>query len=87
MLTGLWRFRCADSVVFLLETWTQPGGPAAHLTTWPAGLAMPDVSALNFSGSIVANAAIVPAGANGYISIYANFPTDVLLDMNGYFAP
>jgi hypothetical protein len=63
------------------------GGPAANLTTWPAGLATPNVSTLNFSGNVVAGAAIVPAGSNGAISVYASFPTDLLFDINGYFAP
>ena len=64
------------------------GGPAANLTTWPAGLAagMPNVSTLNYSGSVVANAAIVPAGTNGAINVYVNYATDVLFDINGYFA-
>jgi len=35
----------------------------------------------------VANAAIVPAGTNGAISIFVTNPTHVILDINGYFAP
>ncbi len=63
------------------------GGPAANLTTWPAGgTAMPNVSTLNYYGSVVANAAIVPAGTNGAINVFVNLPTDVLFDINGYFA-
>jgi len=64
------------------------GGPQANLTTWPAGLStgMPNVSTLNYAGSVVANAAIVPAGTNGAINVYVNFATDVLFDINGYFA-
>jgi hypothetical protein len=63
------------------------GGPAANLTTWPAGGAIPNVSTLNYYGSVVANAAIVPAGTNGSISVFVNYATDVLFDINGYFAP
>jgi hypothetical protein len=48
---------------------------------------MPNVSTLNYYGSVVANAAIVPAGANNAINVYVNNPTDVLFDINGYFAP
>jgi hypothetical protein len=36
---------------------------------------------------VVANAAIVPAGTNGAIDIYVTNPTQVVLDINGYFAP
>jgi alpha-tubulin suppressor-like RCC1 family protein len=65
-----------------------PLGPLGNLTTWPTGLPMPNVSTLNDSlGTIVANAAIVPAGANGSINIFVTDATNVLFDINGYFAP
>jgi hypothetical protein len=35
----------------------------------------------------VANAAIVPAGTDAAISVYVTHPTQVILDINGYFAP
>ncbi len=62
------------------------GGPAANLTTYPAGTAIPNASTLNYSGTVVANAAIVPDSSGG-ITVYANYPTQVLFDINGYFAP
>ena len=34
-----------------------------------------------------ANAAIVPAGANGAVSVYVSDTSDVVLDIDGYFAP
>ncbi len=56
------------------------------LTIWPAGQAQPNVSTLNsWAGNVVANAALVPAGANGSVSVFASNPTDVILDANGYF--
>ena len=66
--------------------------PVAHylgyLTTWPAGQPRPNSSTLNsWTGKVVANAAIVPAGAGGAISVFVPNPTDVILDANGYFAP
>jgi len=55
---------------------------------WPAGQGQPTVSTLNaFDGSIVSNAAIVPAGANGSVSAYVTNTTDLILDTNGYLAP
>jgi hypothetical protein len=33
------------------------------------------------------NAAIVPAGINGNMSVYSNRDIDLLIDINGYFAP
>jgi hypothetical protein len=41
----------------------------------------------SYNGSVVANAAIVPAGNNGAISVFVTDLSDVLLDINGYFAP
>ena len=65
-----------------------PPGPLGVLTTWPTGQSMPNVSTLNsYTGTVVANAAIVPAGTNGAINVYVNNATDVLFDINGYFAP
>ena len=64
-----------------------PPGPLLYLTAWPFGLPQPTVSPLNsFDGSIVANAAIVPAGSGGNINLASHEPTDVILDINGYFA-
>jgi hypothetical protein len=57
------------------------------LTTWPAGLDRPNASTLNsYTGTVVANAAIVPAGSGGGINVYVSHPTDVIFDINGYFA-
>jgi hypothetical protein len=39
----------------------------------------------SYLGVVVANAAIVSAGTNGAVSVYATNPTDVILDINGYF--
>ena len=65
-----------------------PAGPLSYLTAWPTGSAQPVVSTLNsFGGAVVANAAIVPAGASGAVSIFVTNPTHVILDINGYFAP
>lgn len=58
-----------------------------YLTTWPTGEPQPNVSTLNSStGAIAANAAIVPAGTSGDISIFVSDSADVILDVNGYFA-
>ena len=81
----------ANAVAYSLNFTVVPpaGGPQANLTTWPTGLAsgMPNVSTLNYSGRVVANAAIVPAGVGGAIDVFVNYPAEVLFDVNGYFAP
>ncbi len=65
-----------------------PAGPLSYLTLWPSGAAQPFVSTLNsFAGLIVANAALVPSGTNGGVSAFVTNTTDLVLDINGYFAP
>src|SRR5271157_4596203 len=65
-----------------------PHQPLGYLTTWAAGQPQPLVSTLNsVTGTVVANAAIVPAGANGAIAVFATNPTDLVIYINGYFAP
>jgi hypothetical protein len=65
-----------------------PSGPLGFLTAWPTGEAQPVVSTLNSStGGVAANAAIVPAGTGGDVSIFVSDASDVILDVNGYFAP
>ena len=62
-------------------------GGVAYLTVWPQGQSRPLVSTLNdLTNTIVANAAIVPAGTGGGVATYASNDTDLIVDVNGYFA-
>ena len=62
------------------------GNPMPFLTAYPTGQPRPNASILNaFQGQIVSNSAIVPAGTNGSIDIYAFRRTDVVVDVSGYF--
>jgi probable HAF family extracellular repeat protein len=67
------------------------GGAVDYISLWPSGIVKPFVATLNDpQGKIVANAAIVPAGSpSGGISVFNAGPstTDIVIDMNGYFAP
>ncbi len=57
------------------------------LTVWPVGEQQPLVSTLNnLTGTVVANAAIVPAGTDGAVAVFPNNTTDLVVDINGYFA-
>ncbi len=59
-----------------------------YLTSWPTGETQPYVSTLNSStGAVTANAAVVPVGTSGAVSIFVSDTSDVILDVNGYFAP
>ncbi len=76
------------SQAYSLNVTVVPPGPFGYLTAWPTGQALPYVSTLNsWLGKVMANAAIVPAGTSGSISVFVTNPTDVILDVNGYFAP
>jgi hypothetical protein len=64
------------------------GTPLSYLTAWATGSPQPTVATLNdLSGVTLGNAAIVPAGTGGAISLYVTSDTDVIIDINGYFAP
>ena len=72
---------------YSLNVTAVPHGPLSYLTVWPYGQDQPNVSTLNApTGAVTANAAIVPAGTNGEISVYARNDTDLAIDVNGYFA-
>ena len=63
-------------------------GTLSYLSTWPTGQPQPLVSTLNDGpGHIIANAAIVPAGDGGSISAFVTQKADLIIDINGYFAP
>jgi hypothetical protein len=64
-----------------------PNGTLGYLTVWPTGETQPTVSTLNdVLGRVIANAAIVVAGSSGEISAYATNNTDLIIDIDGYFA-
>ncbi len=71
---------------FSLNFTAIPHSLLGYLTVWPTGRAQPGVSTLNSNGTIVANGAIVAAGTAGSIDTYAANDTDLVIDVNGYFA-
>ena len=78
----------ATAQAYSLNFTAVPPAPLGYLTTWPTGQAKPQASSLNaITGTVTANAAIVPAGTSGSIDVFASNPTDVVIDINGYFAP
>jgi len=73
---------------FSLNVTAIPPGPLTYLTIWPSGQTQPVVSTLNdLEGIPTANAALVPAGSGGAVSLYVSDASNVVLDINGYFAP
>jgi hypothetical protein len=78
----------AYSLNFTAVPYPHQGDPLGYLELWPTGQQpLNPVSTLNNpTGTNVANAAIVPAGTHGEITAYANDDTNLLIDINGYFA-
>ena len=77
-----------NAAVYSMNVTVVPGPTLGYLTIWPAGQAQPTVSTLNsVDGRVKANAAIVPAGDGGAVSIYVTDTANVIVDVNGYFAP
>ena len=72
---------------YVLNATVVPPGSLDYLTLWPAGEAQPYVSTLNaLDGAITSNMAIVPT-TNGSIDAFSSNPTNLILDLSGYFAP
>jgi hypothetical protein len=78
----------ATAQAYSLNFAAVPGGPLGYLTAWPTGQAKPLASSLNaLTGTVTANAAIVAAGTSGSIDVFASNATNLVIDINGYFAP
>jgi hypothetical protein len=78
----------AKAAAYSFNLTAVPQGALGFVTAWPTGQAQPFVSTLNsYDGTVLANAAIVPAGTAGAVSFFASNPTDLAVDINGYFAP
>jgi uncharacterized repeat protein (TIGR03803 family) len=76
-----------SAAAYSLNVTVVPHGPLGYLTIWPNGEIQPYVSTMNSpDGRIKANAAIVPSG-NSAVSVYVTNTTDLILDIDGYFAP
>ena len=59
-----------------------------YVSVYPCLSGRPNVSNLNFTtGQTVPNAVIVPVDANGNICLYVYGRSDLIIDVNGWFAP
>jgi len=73
------------AAVVLNVTVVNAGG-AGYLTAYPAGTTAPTASNLNYAaGETVPNRVIVPVSASGAVSLVTNQPTDVLVDVSGWY--
>ena len=77
----------SSAAAYSLNFTAVPHGPLGYLTVWPTGQQQPVVSTLNApTGTTTANAAIVQAGNGGDIEVFPSNDTDLVIDVNGYFA-
>jgi len=78
----------STAIAYSLNVTVVPEHTLGYLTIWPTGEAQPITSLLNSpDGRVKANAAIVPAGTpSGSVSVYVTDTTNVILDIDGYFA-
>jgi hypothetical protein len=78
-----------DASAVVLNLTATNSSKTSHVTAWPAGVAMPGVSNVNFTCCETRpNLAIVKVGTGGQISLFNNAGTiDLLADVVGYFSP
>jgi hypothetical protein len=84
----------SDAVAVVLNVTATPPAPASgvvaqsgHLRIFPCGQVTPNASTLNYSGAdAVANLTVQAPGAGGSVCVYASGATDVIVDVNGWFA-
>ncbi len=76
------------TAVALTVTYTGPTA-AGFLTVWPTGQPRPLASTTNPNGvgDIRSNLALVAVGTGGKVSVFSFAPTDVVVDVVGYFSP
>jgi hypothetical protein len=77
----------ADNVRAVFANLTATEAGSGHLTIWATGSSRPPTSSLNLdgSGTTRANAAVVPLGSGGEVSVYSHGDAHVVLDVFGYF--
>jgi hypothetical protein len=64
-----------------------PLGPLAYVTVYPTGQPAPvaAIAVESPQGTLASNTGIIPAGSNGSIDVYASDPTDLVIDISGYY--
>ena len=64
-----------------------PPGPLTYVTAYSTGQRTPvaAIAVESPQGTLASNTGIIPAGSNGSIDVYASNPTDLVVDINGYY--
>src|SRR5512140_1298751 len=79
----------SNAVAYSLNVVAVGPGAAGFLSVFPGATPPnPLTSLLNFAaGDVVANASVVPGDDNGLVGFLSAATTDLLVDINGYYAP
>ena len=65
-----------------------PSTPTGFITAYPTGQPVPLAATLVWDhGALTSNAAVVTGGTSGSIDVFTNSATDIVIDINGYYAP
>jgi hypothetical protein len=65
-----------------------PSTPSGFITAYPTGQPLPLAATLVWlQGAITSNTAVVPGGTSGSVDVFTNSATDIVIDINGYYAP
>jgi hypothetical protein len=72
--------------VSLTVTVTNPNA-AGFVTAYPCGVRELVASVNYLAGETVSNAVIVPVSADGTVCFFSMVPTDIVVDINGWFTP
>jgi hypothetical protein len=77
-----------DAEAVALNVAVQAPQAAGFLTVWPCGSPRPNASSLNFrAGQTISNNVIATVGSGGAICVHTTAPTDVIIDVAGWFKP
>lgn len=79
-----------NASAYSLNLSVKPTATLGFMTAWGAGVSQPVTAVLESSTTTwVANAAVIEAGTDslGSISFFPSNETDLIVDVNGYFAP
>jgi trimeric autotransporter adhesin len=78
----------STALAYSMNVTVVPPGLLGFITAYPTGQNLPLAATLTdvVSGQIVSNFVVVAAGNSGSIDVYALNPTDLVLDINGYYA-
>ena len=77
----------SSALGYSLNVGILPTAPVSFVSLFPTGQSFPGVATLGSpTGSSVSDAAIVPAGTSGSIRVLSSNATELIIDINGYFA-